>query len=294
MNRETLFESFYTKAEKAIKKMGKQNIKDIYAISFWKDNLEDDPRCPVITIGYNTLTQVEVAKRNASSLMEAKWNYAFWLQNEVGTIGGNDKNLRLYFKEANLFYTQQEYSRAEKNGEENKLDEQDDQMQLVFMDIIISVIQELHKKGVIKEQLGKEEHKVKEGSIDADKMTSVLSCSNNNLAYSFNNPPKYSTIVFSPDYKISKILEVKDINKQAEAEYLENKNIICVYDDKKEKHNSYEAILNIDIGNDSSKANGHGRIDFHIIGYGVDKEEAIGNLNIIYIDIMNKFYELKK
>ena len=96
MNRETLFESFYTKAEKAIKKMGKQNIKDIYAISFWKDNLEDDPRCPVITIGYNTLTQVEVAKRNASSLMEAKWNYAFWLQNEVGTIGGNDKNLRLY------------------------------------------------------------------------------------------------------------------------------------------------------------------------------------------------------
>lgn len=114
MNRETLFESFYTKAEKAIKKMGKQNIKDIYAISFWKDNLEDDPRCPVITIGYNTLNQVEVAKRNASSLMEAKWNYAFWLQNEVGTIGGNDKNLRLYFKEANLFYTQQEYSRAEK------------------------------------------------------------------------------------------------------------------------------------------------------------------------------------
>jgi hypothetical protein len=156
MNKETLFENFYTKAEKVIKKIGKQNIKDIYAISFWKDNLEDDPRCPIITIGYNTLTQVEVEKKNASSLMEAKWNYAFWLQNEFGTIGGNDKNLRLYFKEANLFYTQQEYSRAEKHGEEDKLDEQDDQMQLVFMDIIISVIQELHKKGVIKEQLGKE------------------------------------------------------------------------------------------------------------------------------------------
>lgn len=29
-------------------------------------------------------------------------------------------------------------------------------MQLVFMDIIISVIQELHKRGVVKEQLGKE------------------------------------------------------------------------------------------------------------------------------------------
>ena len=47
MNRETLFESFYTKAEKAIKKMGKQNIKDIYAISFWKDNLEEIGRAHV-------------------------------------------------------------------------------------------------------------------------------------------------------------------------------------------------------------------------------------------------------
>lgn len=36
------------------------------------------------------------------------------------------------------------------------MDEQDNQMQLVFMDIIISVIQELHKRCVVKEQLGKE------------------------------------------------------------------------------------------------------------------------------------------
>ena len=139
------------------------------------------------------------------------------------------------------------------------------------------------------------EQQVKESTVDANEMTSILSCNPpNSLAYSFNNPPKYSTIIFSPDYKISEILEVKDINKQAEAEYLENKNIICVYDDKKEKHNSYEATLNIDIENDSSKANGHGRIDFHITGYGVDKEEAINDLNLIYVDIMNRFHGLKK
>ena len=142
---------------------------------------------------------------------------------------------------------------------------------------------------------GKQNEAKKEGTINANEMTSVLSCNPpNSLAYSFNNPPKYSTIVFSPDYKISEILEVKDIEKQAEAEYLENKNIICVYDDKKEKYNSYEAILNIDIGNDSSKANGHGRIDFYIAGYGADKEEAINDLNLIYVDIMNRFHGLKK
>ncbi len=120
MKKETLFAYFYTKAEKAIRKIGKQTSKDIYAISFWKDNIEDDPRCPIITIGYNTLTQVEAEQKNASSLMEAKWNYAFWLQNEL----------------------------------EDKLDEQDKQMQSVFMDIIVSVVKELHQRGVVKEQIG--------------------------------------------------------------------------------------------------------------------------------------------
>ncbi len=156
MNKETLFECFYAKAEKAIRKIGKQHMEDIYAISFWKDNLEDDPRCPLITISYNTLTQVEAKKNSASSLMEAKWNFAFWLQNEISTIGGNDKNLRLYFKENKLFYTQQEYAKAEKNGDEQKLDKQDEQMQSAFMDTIILVVQALHKRGVIKEQIGRE------------------------------------------------------------------------------------------------------------------------------------------
>lgn len=156
MDKETLQDSLYAKAEKAVRRIGKQNVKDIYALSFWKDNLEDDPRCPVITIGYNTLAQVEVAKENAGSVMEAKWNYAFWLQNEVGRLGGNDKNLRQYFKDAGLFYTQQEYARAEKNGEEHKLDEQDERMQAAFMDMIVSVVRELHRRGVVQEALGAE------------------------------------------------------------------------------------------------------------------------------------------
>ncbi len=156
MDKQTLFEFFYAKAEKAVRKIGKQNINDIYAISFWKDNLDDDPRCPVITVGYNTLTQVEAEKENAGSLMEAKWNYAFWLQNEVATIGGGDKNLRSYFKESNLFYTLREYSRAEKIGKEKMLDERDGQMQSVFMDIIVAVVRELHKRGAVKKHLGKE------------------------------------------------------------------------------------------------------------------------------------------
>ncbi len=147
---------------------------------------------------------------------------------------------------------------------------------------------------ILKIKLGRKQQ-VKEGTVDANEMTSILSCNPpNSLAYSFNNPPKYSTIIFSPDYKISEILEVKDIEKQVEATHMENKNTICIYNDKKEKRNSYEAILNVDVVNDGSISSGHGRLEFSIFGYGADKEEAISELNIIYVNIMNKFHEIHK
>lgn len=162
MDKNTIFECFYTKATKAIEKISKQGIKDIYAISFWKDNDEDDPRCPTITISYNTTSQVESEKEDASSTMEAKWNFAYWLQEDVATIGGNDKNLRQLFKEEGWFYTQRDLSKAEQLEEEGddtaykQLEEKDEQMQSAFMNIIISVAQEIHKRDVIKEKLGKE------------------------------------------------------------------------------------------------------------------------------------------
>ena len=43
MDKNIVFECFYTRTTEAIEKISKQGIKDIYAISFWKDNDEDDP-----------------------------------------------------------------------------------------------------------------------------------------------------------------------------------------------------------------------------------------------------------
>jgi hypothetical protein len=68
----------------------------IYALSFFIYDDEDDPRRPTLTFGYNTLDRwVEctptadsnMARLVASDSSEAKWNYAFWLQNEVCVIG---------------------------------------------------------------------------------------------------------------------------------------------------------------------------------------------------------------
>ena len=54
---------------------------DIYAISLYVFNEEDDPCRPVAVFGYNTERQVQKSITEAADEQEARWNYAFWLQN---------------------------------------------------------------------------------------------------------------------------------------------------------------------------------------------------------------------
>lgn len=71
----------------ALANIDTSTIKDIYALSFFIYDDEDDPRRPVLQLGYNTLTQAADSKPSASGAEEAKWNFAFWLQNEVAFVG---------------------------------------------------------------------------------------------------------------------------------------------------------------------------------------------------------------
>ena len=65
--------------EKANEVISKVNNDDVYAYSFLIYNDHDDPRKPVLTIGFNTLSNYQKEIINASGSEEAKWNYAFWL-----------------------------------------------------------------------------------------------------------------------------------------------------------------------------------------------------------------------
>ncbi|MFC8225161.1 hypothetical protein [Streptomyces sp. NPDC057287] len=40
-----------------------------------------------MTIGYNTETQARRSIQDASDQAEARWNYAFWIQNELTVVG---------------------------------------------------------------------------------------------------------------------------------------------------------------------------------------------------------------
>jgi hypothetical protein len=77
-----------TLAQRAIISIPSAEADDIYVVSFFIDNEDDDPRQPTLTIGYNTETQANRADYRALDPAEARWNYAFWLQNHLTVIGG--------------------------------------------------------------------------------------------------------------------------------------------------------------------------------------------------------------
>jgi hypothetical protein len=58
---------------------------------------------------------------------------------------------------------------------------------------------------------------------------------------------------------------------------------ICIYNDKKEKHNSFEALLNCSVEEGSSE------ISINLLVYGKDEIEVLQELDIEYNRLLQKF-----
>ncbi|MEU8966746.1 hypothetical protein AB0C89_34280 [Streptomyces sp. NPDC048491] len=80
-------------AAEALSSIPAGEAEDIYVISFFIDNERDDPLQPTLIIGYNTEAQFQCTIADASDEAEARWNYAFWLQNELTVIGDLTRDL---------------------------------------------------------------------------------------------------------------------------------------------------------------------------------------------------------
>jgi hypothetical protein len=55
---------------------------EIYVVSFFVYDEEDDPRKPTVTVGFNTETDVE----ESGGEDESRWNYAMWRQNQLALV----------------------------------------------------------------------------------------------------------------------------------------------------------------------------------------------------------------
>jgi len=115
-------ELLYTKAREGILGISEDVAADVYALSFFHWVLSDDPRTAYLAVGYNTNARCRFCTPApgqeprwpiASDSQEAKWNYAFWLQEEgtaceVGNSPEHETVRQEWIEAHGLWYTDQE------------------------------------------------------------------------------------------------------------------------------------------------------------------------------------------
>lgn len=129
--------------EESIKNLPNNN--DIYAFSLYMYANNDEPLQQIVVFGYNTEEQVKDSINSASSPIEARWNYAFWLQNSEFVFGEDTdtaKDIQEWLKEHNLI----------------NLPEDDEEwiIEEAFAKEMVTIVKDMHKKGIIKNKFGKE------------------------------------------------------------------------------------------------------------------------------------------
>ena len=149
------FEQFsYKKICAALADIDPSAVPDIYALSFFVYDNDDDPRYPVLQLGYNTLKHVADSVGSASSAEEAKWNFAFWLQNELEFIGApetEDAQLQEeLLRSRSLWYTDEDeeadFDRCMQIGSD---------ITAYFVDACVRIARALHENGVIEQQFSR-------------------------------------------------------------------------------------------------------------------------------------------
>jgi hypothetical protein len=162
-------EYIYNRFEASIRSWEGQASGGIYAMSFFIYDEEDDPRRPTVTLGYNTTERWDICTPKAadgsdigwpvaSDEQEAKWNYAFWLQNEEVVIGRSDspadpEGIRLrsdWIKAQGLSYSDEDedadFDACMVRGEEITRN---------FVELCVRVARQLHEQGVIEARFGR-------------------------------------------------------------------------------------------------------------------------------------------
>jgi len=133
-------------------------LDDIYALSFYIECEDDDPRQPRLVFGYNTESQVQNSLSDASDPAEARWNYAFWLQNEeifIGDSYDDEASETLPLRDQWVQSLPSYYTDELEEADFNRAMELGDQIVANFYELVKSVIQRLHDQGDVQRVFGR-------------------------------------------------------------------------------------------------------------------------------------------
>ena len=157
--RKKFAEKSYEKLKNAIQEIvNEEDVNDIYALSLCYTNDDDDLRFPKIIFSYNTLSNVKEESYNAASKEDAKWNFDYWLQDEIEVIGGKtDKQLAQWFAKTPFFYSDEENTRAIEEDEDlyDKILRKGDKFNKEFIKDIIALTKQLFDEGEVEKNFGR-------------------------------------------------------------------------------------------------------------------------------------------
>lgn len=157
--RKKFAEKSYEKLKNAIQEIvNEEDVNDIYALSLCYTNDDDDLRFPKIIFSYNTLSNVKEESYNAASKEDAKWNFDYWLQDEIEVIGGKtDKQLAQWFAKTPFFYSDEENTRAIEEDEDlyDKILKKGDKFNKEFIKDIIALTKQLFDEGEVEKSFGR-------------------------------------------------------------------------------------------------------------------------------------------
>ena len=132
--------------------LSKVKEKDVYAFNLYLEYANDNPYQPTVTFGYNTIEHFTKTAQSEEEI-EAKWDYAYWPQNELFVFGCDktEKIVKDWMLAKGLGYMTYEEFFSE-GFDENLPDKIDRKVKKELID----VVKEIHSLGLIKQHFGKE------------------------------------------------------------------------------------------------------------------------------------------
>jgi hypothetical protein len=147
----------FQEVSEALNKIPENAIADIYVVSLQVFDLDEDPRRPMAQLGYNTLERVRDSTSVGSegpTVDEAKWNFAFYLQNALMFVGEPETLagglLEALLKAEGLWYSDEDIEH-----DEERTYERDPLITARFVAMLLRVVQELHASGLIAQRFGR-------------------------------------------------------------------------------------------------------------------------------------------
>jgi hypothetical protein len=149
------FESrVFQEMSEAINAIAADAVDDIYVLSLFTYDLDDDPRRPTAQLGYNTLEQVRDRTPDASGVDEATWNFAFYLQNQLLMLGEpgtpTGELLESLLKAEGIWYSDDDIEH-----DETRTYQLDPMITARFVAMMVRVVQELHASGLVARRFGR-------------------------------------------------------------------------------------------------------------------------------------------